>query len=95
MTGEMHVDSRTLKPVFTLEIPVPVVEPGKRDGEAGALPRRLAEIAGHARARRRVLALTVLFAALILLEILLLARLSRSHALHVYPEPALEVLVEP
>jgi len=86
------VSPDTLRETFpaipTCEIEPPVVEVAEDD--PAPLPRVLLQAAGGGRARRRVLALTGLFALLILVEIALLFRIPQAGTLVVYEEKVSE-----
>jgi hypothetical protein len=81
------VSPDTLRETFpaipTCEIEPPVVE---TENDPAPLPRVLLQVAGGSRAVRRVLALTGLFALLILIEIALFFRIPQAGMLVVYGE---------
>ena len=73
----------TFRAIPTCEIEPPVVEV---ENDPAPLPRVLLQAAGGGRAVRRVLALTGLFALLILVEIALFFRIPQAGMLVVYGE---------
>ncbi|HVR86952.1 MAG TPA: hypothetical protein VMU54_21695 [Planctomycetota bacterium] len=84
------------EPIATREIAMPVLE----EGPSGTtrepiLPRILRQAAGSDRAERNLVLLALLFAALSLVELGLLFRLSQPDALVVYRDVPRKPLVEP
>ena len=82
-------------PQVTAEIRRPLLEDVNTRPEETPLPRTLAQAAAESRARRRVLALLLLFAILVALQSLVLVRLPDLGNLIVYEDPKKEVLISP